>query len=69
MAPTTIMMRNSAVTMPVMLYKMIIATAVVGDLPRMLPPPAFAPLLVPFIVFISTCMLVLGLGGLAAFKP
>ncbi len=34
------MIRNRAVMMPVMLYKMIMATAVVGDLPKIPFPPS-----------------------------
>ena len=45
---------------------MIMATAVVGDLPRTLPLPL---LLVPLTVLRSTCILVFGLRGFAAFKP
>ena len=39
MAPTMMMIRNRAVMIPVMLYKMIMATAVVGDFPKIPPPP------------------------------
>jgi hypothetical protein len=42
-APVTMMIRNKAVMIPVMLYKMIIATAVVGDGPSKLPPPLPLP--------------------------
>lgn len=57
------MIKNSAVMIPVMLYRMIIATAVVGDFARV--PPEFCP--VPLVEF--KWMLVTGKGGFALFKP
>ena len=53
--------------MPVMLYKMIIATAVVGDRPRTLLLPESVPVL--FVVDESTRILAFGFGGFACSNP